>query len=355
MDIKLDDGSSATLALAESAAELPTMSRSAVAQTGKWVLAVIPGDADKPSNMIFARRQVAALQRRGIATRMFFLSSRTSPKVLLQEFKRFRRELKEFDPQIVHAHYGTVTALFCALATLRPLVISFRGSDLNPASDCSYSRSLMARLFSQLAVLRARHVICVSAQLKARVWLRSRPISIIFDGVDLSNFRPIPRDEARRKLGWNHDKKRVFFNLGGRPSGKRLALAESAIAFARTEFPDLELVTATEIDPELIPFYMNACDCLLLTSRSEGSPTVVKEAVACNLPVVTVDVGDVRSLLDGVQPTRIVAAETATLGTALAEVLRMGTRSNGWARAEDLSERRTTDRVVEILNAVAAD
>jgi glycosyltransferase involved in cell wall biosynthesis len=285
---------------------------------------------------------------------MFFLSSRTSPRVLFQEFKRFRREIREFNPRIVHAHYGTVTALFCALATMRPLVISFRGSDLNPASDCSYSRSLMARLFSQLAVLRAKHVICVSEQLKARIWLRSWPVSIIFDGVDLSNFRPIPREEARRKLGWNHDDNRVFFNLGGRPSGKRLALAQSAVAFARTEFPGLELVTATEIDPELIPFYLNACDCLLLTSKSEGSPTVVKEAIACNLPVVTVDVGDVKSLLNGVEPTRIVEAETAALGNALVEILRLKTRSNGWVRAEDLSERRTTDRVVEVLKGVTA-
>ena len=97
---------------------------------------------------------------------------------------------------------------------------------------------------------------------------------------------------------------------------------------------------------------MNACDCLILTSDWEGSPTVVKEALACNLPVVTVDVGDVRDLLAGVEPSRIVPDQAEALGDALIEVLRLDARSDGWRRAEDMSERRTTDRVTEILHQV---
>ena len=317
------------------------------------VLAVIPGDEDQPSSMVFARRQVAALQQRGIVTRTFFLSSRTSPGAVLAEMRRFRKVVREFDPSIVHAHYGTMTALFCAIGTLRPLVISFRGSDLNPTSDIGYVRSLVGRVFSQVSVLRARHVICVSQQLKDRLWIRSRPVSIIFDGVDLSAFKPTPRQEARRKLGWNPETQFVFFNLGDRPAGKRLALAESAIAYARRTISDIELVPVSNVDPNQIPDFMNACNCLLLTSDFEGSPTVVKEALACNLPVITVDVGDVRDLLSGVEPSRIVADRVEALGDALIEVLRLDTRSDGASRAEELSERRTTDRVVEVFeNAI---
>jgi glycosyltransferase involved in cell wall biosynthesis len=79
----------------------------------------------------------------------------------------------------------------------------------------------------------------------------------------------------------------------------------------------------------------------------------VKEALACNLPVITVDVGDVRDLLSGVEPSRIVADRVEALGDALIEVLRLDTRSDGASRAEELSERRTTDRVVEVFeNAI---
>jgi teichuronic acid biosynthesis glycosyltransferase TuaC len=304
--------------------------------------------------MIFARRQMSALAKQGVETYNFFLSSRQSPRIILEELKRFRRAVRSCDPHIVHAHYGTVTAIFCALATLRPLVVSFRGSDLNPTSDYGHLRSLVGRLFSQLSVARAKHVICVSQQLKDRIWLRSRSASIIFDGVDLSVFKPLPQDEARRMLGWSYEKRFVFFNLNGRPTGKRLALAESAIEFARKQIPSIELVSVDKVDPDKIPLFMNACDCLLLTSDWEGSPTVVKEAIACNLPVVTVDVGDVTSLLNGVHPSRVVRPETETLGIALVDVLRLGARSNGTSRADWISEQATTAQILEIYDRVKA-
>src|SRR5579859_2259701 len=124
------------------------------------------------SLMIFARRESASLRYAGIEVRQFFLQSRTSPTCLVREFLRIRREMQEFKPQIVHAHYGTVTALFCGLATMRPLVVTFRGSDLNPSPAIHRLRSLVGRFFSQLAALRAAQIICVTEGLKDRLWWR---------------------------------------------------------------------------------------------------------------------------------------------------------------------------------------
>lgn len=316
------------------------------------VLSVIPGEQGDRSSMVFARRQMAALEQRGVNVENFFLSSRTSPGALLAEARRFRKIIRHFDPHLIHAHYGTVTALFCALATMRPLIISYRGSDLNPTSDIGPVRSLVGRFFSQAAALRARRIICVSQELKERLWLGSRSASIIFDGVDLSLFRPLAKAEARRRLGWSQDSRLVFFNLGGRPAGKRLHLAEGAVAYARRAIPDVDLVPVSKVDPEKIPLYMNACDCLLLTSDWEGSPTVVKEALACNLPVVSVDVGDVRDLLGNVQPSWVGPANVEAIGNALIEILRAGSRSNGHMRADEMSERRTTSRVLALYQEV---
>ncbi|WP_264196300.1 glycosyltransferase [Microvirga lenta] len=316
------------------------------------VLAVIPGDENDRSSMVFARRQMSSLEKRGVKVRTFFLSSRTSPSEVFRELRRFRQAVKQFDPDVVHAHYGTMTALFCAMGSAHPLVISFRGSDLNPTSDIGFLRSLVGRLFSQVSVLRAKHVICVSQQLQDRLWARPCPTSIIFDGVDLSLFKPIPQLEARRKLGWSLDSKLVFFNLGGRPAGKRLSLAESAIDHARSAIPDIDLVPVSKVAPEQIPLYMNGCDCLLLTSDWEGSPTVVKEALACNLPVVSVDVGDVKELLAGVEPSRIVPSDPKVIGEAIIDVLKTGARSNGSTRAGDVSEENTTSRVLSIYQSL---
>nr|WP_281433515.1 glycosyltransferase family 4 protein [Microvirga splendida] len=302
--------------------------------------------------MVFARRQMAAIAQSGVEVRIFFLSSRTSLRTLARESRRFRSAVREFEPDIVHAHYGTVTALFAAATTTCPLVVSFRGSDINPTSDTSYIRSLFARLFSQIAAVRAQHIICVSEEIRSRIWLPVRPSSIIFDGVNLSSFYPISRDEARSKLGWSKTKKFIFFNLSGRPSGKRLSLAESAVDYVRREISDVELVAVSKVDPERIPLIMNACDCLLLTSDWEGSPTVVKEAMACELPVISVDVGDVRMLLDGVSPSRIVPAEVAAIGSALVDVLCMEVRSNGAERAKIMSEATTTSRLLGVYQLV---
>ena len=87
--------------------------------------------------------------------------------------------------------------------------------------------------------------------------------------------------------------------------------------------------------PERVPALMNAADCLLVTSDSEGSPTVVQEALACDLPVISVDVGDTRERLRGVSHSRIVARDPEALGAALAEILAHPERSDGHGKVKE--------------------
>src|SRR5258708_35687515 len=95
------------------------------------VLFLIPGDG-QGSSMIFARRQAESLTAEGVKIGTFFLCSRTSLILLWHDYQRFRRTLRADAPDVIHAHYGTVTAMFAALASgRRPLVVTYRGSDLN--------------------------------------------------------------------------------------------------------------------------------------------------------------------------------------------------------------------------------
>lgn len=304
-------------------------------------LHVISGSASG-SEMIFARREASILRSAGIEVRPFFLVSRTSPFLLIREFLRFRGEIQDFRPNLIHAHYGTVTALFCAVATALPLVVTFRGTDLNPCPTMSLLRSLIGRLFSQLAAFRASGIICATRRLKDRLWWGKIRATVMPGYVDLKLFHPEDRSEARRRLGWSLAEKFVLFNAGHTPGVKRLDLAEAAIGEANklARKSGVKMVVLNgQVDPNLIPLYLNAADCLLVTSDWEGSPYIVKEALSCNLPIVSVDVGDVAERVRGVTPSRIVPRDVRALGEAVLEILALGCRSNGRLATAELSER----------------
>jgi teichuronic acid biosynthesis glycosyltransferase TuaC len=308
-------------------------------------LFVIPGEAGG-SSMIFARRQAESLAQEGVEVDSFYLRSRTSPLALAREFHRLRGRIEAFRPALIHAHFGTVTAAFSAVAAGRlPLVITYRGGDLNRRPPGL--RVCTGHLLSQLAALRATRIVCVSRGLRERLWWRRGRAVILPTGFDSGWFRPEPGHVARASLGWPADQPVVLFNAGHDPRTKRLDLARKAVAVARQMHPDpqrpdlrLEILRG-DIPPQLIPSYMNASDCLLIASDSEGSPAVLQEALACALPVVSVDVGDAAERLRGVAPSRLVSRDPQVIGRALAEITATPRRSNGPQSVQFLSLRRT--------------
>jgi glycosyltransferase involved in cell wall biosynthesis len=302
--------------------------------------------------MIFVKRQVAALCHVGVAVIPFYLASRTSPLVLIREWRRLRTTIRHFRPDIMHAHFGTMTAFFCSLSARLPLVITYRGSDLNPSASTPRLRAGLGKLLSQLAALRACRIICVSEQLKQRLLWCKRRVTVIPSGVDLSLFYPRPKEAARHELGWRAAERVVLFNAGKFPQVKRLDLAKQAIEAAGALCGNIRFeVLDGSSDSRAIPTLMNAADCLLVTSDWEGSPNIVKEALACNLPVVSVDVGDVRERLAAVRPSRIVGRDPKEIGEALAEVLVRGERSNGFLAVQALSQ----DKVALAVSSVYQD
>jgi glycosyltransferase involved in cell wall biosynthesis len=148
--------------------------------------------------------------------------------------------------------------------------------------------------------------------------------------VSLERFDIISKKEARGLLEWMDEDRVVLFNAGKGRGGKRLDLAQEAVKVAHTYINNFRFVVLDgNVPPGKVPILMNAADCLLMTSDYEGSPNVVKEAMACNLPVVAVNVGDVPERLRDVQPSRIVTRDPQALGQAIADILKLNCRSNG--------------------------
>ena len=315
------------------------------------VLAVTPLPSSKAS-MVHVARQVASLKAAGVTCQTFTLASRTSPLIVVREWSRLRREIRVFRPHIVHAHYGTMTAFLAILSTALPVIVTYRGSDLNPNRSRGWLREAVGTLLSQIAALRAARIICVSQQLKGKLWWRRDRVSVIPTGVDMTLFYPHDRHDARRELGWEEDERIVLFNAGD-PICKRLDLARAGVQFAESLCGRIQFVVLDgNVPPDLIPLMMNAADCLLLTSDWEGSPNVVKEALACNLPVVSVDVGDVRERLERVRPSVIVPRDSCEIGKAISDIVRQGKRSNGREQGHALSNEVVSRQIVSLYRTL---
>jgi teichuronic acid biosynthesis glycosyltransferase TuaC len=304
------------------------------------VLFVTPGQLTG-SHLPFVRREAHALRNAGHQVDIFgFDNSRYSPVHLFSQVLRLKAQIRRLRPDVVHAQFGKFNALVaaCAAAGLAPLAITFRGTDINRNTRYSGLRSALGVAASQVAALFAGGIICVSREIREKVWLSSKRKTLVLPtGVDLKTFVPGERAAARERLGLGQDERIVLFNSGRNPAVKDPELAAEAVEDARRRVGELRLVVLDgSAPPDEIPHYMNAADCLLVTSKTEGSPTVVQEAMACNLPVVTVDVGDVRERLEGVSNCAVVARCPLALGAALADVLRAPRRSDGRMHAVEL-------------------
>jgi glycosyltransferase involved in cell wall biosynthesis len=130
-------------------------------------------------------------------------------------------------------------------------------------------------------------------------------------------------------LGWPADKVIVLFAGRAEAAEKRLWLAEQAVNAAAVEIPNLELRVAATVRPSEMPLHYAAADCLLHTSVSEGSPNVVKEALACNLPVIATPSGDVRELLRDVDACAVCEPDSDAVASSLVKVLGLHRESNG--------------------------
>ena len=313
------------------------------------ILTVIPY-SDISSSMIFAKRQASSLKYPGIENKIFYLPERTSFTALFKSFIEFKEILKQYSPGIIHSHYGTVTSFFCAFTNRKKLIITFQGSDLNKTRGDGILRDFFGRILSQLSALRASKIICVSQSLLERLWWNRNKSVVLPVGINIEKFIELNPTESREKLGWKKESKIILFN-GNAPIVKRLDIANEVFSMLKEKIPECELIILDgSTDPELIPLYLSASDCLLLCSDSEGSPMMVKEALACNLPVVGIDVGDVSERISGVKNCVITEKNSILLSEEIIKLLKKNERSNGREKLieDELTEKRVSEKLIHI-------
>jgi glycosyltransferase involved in cell wall biosynthesis len=261
----------------------------------------------KPAFGAFVRQQAQGLRRLGHIVDIVNIRGFKSSFNYLIGAIEVRRRTRAMPYDIVHAHYG-LSGVPASCRVGAPLVITLHGSDV--------LGSAFERFVSRAACHLADAVIVVSEEMKRRIHG-----TVIPCGVDLNVFTPHDRSEARRRLALPPHKRLILFPFDPARRVKRYDLARAAVNQLQQEAIDVELVTAFNVDNSEMPWYYSAADAMILCSDREGSPTSVKEALACNLPVVATAVGDLPILLRGVLGTRLTTPQIQDIAHNLREVL----------------------------------
>jgi glycosyltransferase involved in cell wall biosynthesis len=295
---------------------------------------------------IFVDRQIESLQRIGVLVDYFDVGTPNTVRDLWRAWRGLRAHVRQTSPDLVHAQYGALVGVLATLSGARAIV-TFAGSDLHRGGgNLGFFRKILGRSMSNFAALRATRVICVSDELRRYLWFRRSAAVVIPRGVDLGHFSPGSKAEARATLGLPPDVPVVLFTGGRDPRNKGLALAEEAYQIARREIPELQFCNITApTDAHGMLQHYRASDVLLFTSMYEGSPNTIKEALACNLPIVSVPVGDVEERLQGATASVVLPRDAQTLGRAVVDIIRNGRQSNGRSIVQAISLEAIADRI----------
>lgn len=256
----------------------------------------------------------------------------------LNNFPKIKNKIKEFSPDILHAHYGLSGLLSCLQRNVS-VVITFHGSDAN----ISY-----VRLLSKLAARLSSFNIFVERKIKNSIRKMGRN-EIIPCGINLDDFFPLNKQTAREKLNLDKDKKYVLFSSGFANHVKNYPLAAAAIETSCTSAQLIELKDKTREEVNLL---LNACDLLLLTSFSEGSPQIIKEAMACNCPIVSSDVGGIKDIIGTTKGCYITSFDTNDVSKKIKQAFDFDARTNGREKTKEFDNKLIAEKIFEIYKSV---
>ncbi|OQP57732.1 hypothetical protein A3860_08875 [Niastella vici] len=257
------------------------------------ILFVCSGNSKEFDIAPFIKEQGESLKAEGIEVEYYPVVGKGLRGYIKAGFS-LRKLLKREPCDLIHAHfiYSGYAALIGA-GRRTPVVLSLMGSDANGEYKGKNKVKLSSRISSFLTWLIqpfVKAIISKSANIEESVYLRHKSF-VIPNGVNLEKFKPQWRVINNDHSGENRKMKVLFLASKTKP-GKNFPLVQAAMSYL--EGSPVELICPYPVSHADVPRYLNEADVLVFPSFMEGSPNVIKEAMACNCPVVSTDVGDVR-------------------------------------------------------------
>ena len=261
----------------------------------------------------FISEQVEALWQQGIEIEFFPVTNK-GLFGYLRHLSKLKNTIKRWKPDLIHAHYG-LCGLLANMQRRLPVVTTYHGSDINDSK---------VRPLSRIAVRLSAFNIFVSQKCLDIISPKGK-CALIPCGINLADYPFIDKFESRRMMGLDKDKKFILFAGAFDNTIKNAPLAMAATELVEgAELLELKGFTRAQVNS-----LIHAVDAFLMTSFTEGSPQVIKEAMACGCPIVSVDVGDVRELIEGTEGCFISEAEPRTLAENLQKAICFNKRTSG--------------------------
>jgi glycosyltransferase involved in cell wall biosynthesis len=311
-------------------------------------------DEERPHYGTFIQTQAQSLEESGVAVDVLAIRGYVTPLAYPLARPRIKALLKRRHYDTIHVHTGHA-ATVGLLGVQTPTVLSFVGGDVlgNPTDQGLPLASRLEALVLRQLGWAAIRTITKSREMQDALprGLRARN-RVIPNGVNLDAFAPQPRAAARARLGWDLNEPVALFLGDPSDPRKNVSLARAAVAEARRGCPSLRLHIGWGSRPSEIPNLMWAADALLFTSRSEGSPNVVKEAMAAALPIVATPVGDVPERLSGVASCFVASPDPRSFADALLDALASERAPAARAAVQDLSLQRVAGQVVALYEEI---
>jgi glycosyltransferase involved in cell wall biosynthesis len=285
----------------------------------------------------FVKEQLDDLQELGVELELIRFDGRSDKRAYLRASREVRFRLRNGGFDLVHAHYGLTGAAAALTRPGVPLVTTFHGSD--------YAGPAWQRLVSTAVAHRSTPIVVSAA---GRERLHAGRAVVIPMGVDTARFRPADRIAARRTLGWPEEGRYALLPGSRRNPVKGADLFDAAVTEAQAQLPALTGKALEGFDRSEVVLAFNAADVTVVASRNEGSPVTVRESLACETPVVSVDVGDVPSVIASLPGCAVVSRDAQSIAGAILEAIRAPRDASLRNRAE-LSSRTVTARQVHDL------
>lgn len=302
---------------------------------------------DYPFFGIFVKEQVESLRKVGIDVDIFFINGRKNRFNYLLAVPRLVRKLRSDHYDIVHSHHTYCIYPFWFAEKILdlkiPIILTLheaevlKSAELRPSDIDIISKLIYSKRIKEWALQKVDLVISVCEHLLRALNFDGRAM-VLPPGVDLELFRPLNKFKCREKLKLPKDKKILFFPADAdNPKAKTqkgFDVLKNALVLLKSK--DTLLLTGGNIFHNNMPTYMNAADVVIQTSNFEASPMVIKEAMACNVSIVSTDVGDSKDVIGDTKGCFICEREFANVARKIEIALEFAKRTKGRNRIEKL-------------------